>query len=262
MRRISIVCAALLLAVSVLGATTALATPNPNSAVFHLRVFNDCPTSILDSGSTYPANVFIHDMPDCATGFANLHVWRLSEDGTTPAVFNNGDSFSLTATLTLTGTSNEEAGLQIAPWWSQDVDGRFNVRVPDGEIACFGGRLPFYSFTANFGLHYALGEPIQLGMIYLPHDLTAENPATIEYQLTYLGQSFTSGPLAFDEGNPAEEHGTWGMLNDARVGGHFQPLVAPAADLRADWNNITYEILTPPVPVETTTWGAIKHLYR
>ena len=55
------------------------------------------------------------------------------------------------ADVTLSGTGDGEAGLQISPWWSPNVDGRFNVRTPDGEVACFGGRLPFYSFTGDQG---------------------------------------------------------------------------------------------------------------
>ena len=113
-----------------------------------------------------------------------------------------------------------EAGLQVTPWWSQNVDGRFNVRSTDGEIACFGGRLPFYSFTANHGLHYVPGDLIHLEIVYDPNDLTVSDPATIEYKLSYQGTDYTSGILPFDEGNPAENppHGVWGILNDARVG--------------------------------------------
>src|SRR5512140_3589523 len=178
MRRIQIVATALW-AVTAMAAVTAFATPVPTSAIFHLRVWNDCPTSTLTSGSTYPSNVYIHDQADCASGYANLHTWRLSTDGVDGAVFNNTDAFSLSAVCSLTGTSNGETGLQISPWWAQDSDGRFNIRVPDGEIACFGGRLPFYSFTASHGLHYTVGSIITLTMIYQPHSLTQADPATI-----------------------------------------------------------------------------------
>jgi len=244
MRRIVILCAIALVAV---GVATEFATPNPNSVVFSPRVFNDCPTSVLTYGATYPSDIYIEDMPNCASGFANLHVWRFSEDGSNPAVFNNADAFSVAADLVLSGTSGGESGLQISPWWSQQVDGRFNGRIPDGEIACFGGRLPFYSFTATYGIHYVAGTPIHLAMIYLPHDLNQANPATIEYQVTYQNQNYTSGPLAFDEGNPAENHGTWGILDDARVGAHLQDLVAAEnADCRAEWTNVVFVNLTPP----------------
>jgi len=137
-------------------------------------------------------------------------------------------------------------------------------------------------------------------MIYLPHDLTQQNPGTMEYQVDYNGSHYTSGPLPFDEGNGSEGYGTWGILDDASVGGHFQPLVGPGADLRADWSNIDFEDLStgacclgdgscalltasacaaqngvyhgdnsvcdsntcPPVPVRESTWGAIKHSFK
>jgi hypothetical protein len=150
----------LLVALAVLvgaGVTPAAATPSPNSAIVNTRIFNDCPTSILTVSNGYPASVMIDDAKlDCG-GFANLHNWRFSEDGATAAVFNNDSNFHFGADLMIAGTADGEAGLQVAPWWSQQVDGRFNVRSTDGEIACFGGRLPFYSFTANHGLHYVKG---------------------------------------------------------------------------------------------------------
>jgi len=172
MRRIHFFVAALL-AVTPWPPPTAFATPNPNSAIFHLRVWNDCPTSTLSYGSTYPTNVYIHDQPDCTSGYANLHVWRLSEDGVNPAVFHNADSFSIAADCSLNGTSNGETGLDCSPWWAQDTDGRFNIRIPDGEIACFGGRLPFFSFTATYGITYTVWHHHPSD-----HDLSTARPHT------------------------------------------------------------------------------------
>lgn len=245
--------------------TAASATPVINGAAMFPRVFNDCPTSTLTSVNNYPAQIVFDDaVLDCG-GFANRHAWRLSDDGgTNAALFMNGDSFRLGATLLITGTSEGEAGLQVSPWWSQLVDGVFNVRTTDGEIACFGGRLPFYSFTAAQGLAYAKGNTIYLEVEYLPNGLSMASPATIEYKITYLGTDYTSGPLPFDEGNPAEPYGTWGMLDEAQVGGHIQCFLQggnPNAQLRAEWTDVVYEILGP-ISVEQTSWGAVKGLYR
>ena len=43
------------------------------------------------------------------------------------------------------------------------------------------------------------------------------------------GTSYTSGPLNMDEANPSEDppHGRWGILNDARVGGHMKAFMTP-----------------------------------
>jgi hypothetical protein len=243
-------CTALVAAAIVGGLVVqASATPAVNSAVQELRIFNDDPDSVATFGDTYPANIFIQDTLLDGDGdggeFANLHIWRFSENNFTEAVFNNGDPFSFSADLTISGTGNGEAGLQISPWWSQDVDGRFNLRTGDGEIAVFGGRLPFYSFTNAHGVTYNKGDTVRVGMSYDPNGLSMADPATVEYTLTLGGNDYSSGPLAFDEGNPAEDppHGLWGMLNDARAGGYVQPLIDVGNSengLRADWGNISF----------------------
>jgi len=263
MRRIEIRIGTAALALALV-ASGALAAPNPNGANIKLRIFNDCPGSTIVTTNTYPALVSISDTNAGCVGFANLHNWRFSEDGgATPATFSNGDGFRFCANLVLDGTGQAEAGLQIAPWWSE-ADGRFNVRTTDGEVACFGGRLPFYNFTASHGVVYVKGTSIYLECIYKPNGLSAANPATIEYKLTY-GGSFSSGPLAFDEGNPAEDppHGRWGILSPAQVGGHFQFFLGqsgPAGSITASWRDICYE--EKSVGVAPTQWSAMKALYR
>lgn len=241
----------------------AYATPEPTGVIFNTRVFNDCSESILTTGGTYPDQIFIEDAASGCSGFANLHLWRFTEDGLNEAVFNNIDSFQFSATLTLSGTGEGESGLQISPWWS-DADGRFNVRTTDGEIACFGGRLPFYSFTGTYGLHYVKGTPIWLEMTYLPNGLDELEPGTIEYKLRYNDTDYTSGQIPFDEGNPGEPYGTWGILDQAGVGAHVQVLFQaspPEAQFRAEWTDIVFTPLTPS-PVEATSWGRIKHQFQ
>jgi hypothetical protein len=206
-------------------AAPAWATPIVDSAVLHLRVFNDFPTSTLVTTNNYPALISFSDGPVGPGAFANRHNFRLSDNGgISDAVFLNGDAFSIEAHVTLTGTGPVEGGLQVSPWFSQQVDGQFNIRSTDGEIAVFGGRLPFFNFTATFGLHYVHGTTIHQRMIYDPHSLSMADPGTIEYIYTDASGSYTSGPLAFSEGNPAEDppFGLWGILNEARVGGCVQ----------------------------------------
>ncbi|MHB8080017.1 MAG: hypothetical protein ACYDIE_12275 [Candidatus Krumholzibacteriia bacterium] len=259
LRNVKLVLGALL----VLVAGAAFATPNPDGAIVMERVWNDCPASTLTVNNTYPMDIFIQDIGLNCYGWANLHLWRLSSGGV-ELLFPNASAFKISTTLTVGGTGQAEAGLQIAPWWSE-ADGRLNCRTTDGEIACFGGRLPFYSFTGSYGLHYVKDTPIGLSMTYLPHLLNSIAPATIEYVVTYNGGTYSSGPLAFDEGNPAEPYGTWGMLNDAKVGGHFQPLWAlggdPGATVTATFSDNLYENLDS-VGVEENSWGGIKNLYR
>lgn len=267
--------AILIATVAVAFTSVVSATPAVNSAVFTTRIWNDCPTSILITDNNYPTWLFIDDsvVAEECYGYANLHTWRFSTDGVAPVDFSNGDAFRFGADFTMSGTYEGEGGLQIAPWWSPDADGKFMVRTVDtwvgdptkGEIAVFGGRLPFFSFTGTFGVEYTKGTTIHMEIVYLPNGLTELSPATIEYKLVVAGTPYTSGPIAFDQGNPAEGHGEWGMLTPTRVGGFFQPYLGggDARQLRATWGVIEFEDLTtPPVATQPSTWGQIKAIYR
>lgn len=241
---------------------SALATTDPGGAVVIPRVFNDSFASILTIDNSYPAYIDINDVASGPLGWANLHVWRMSDDATTPFEFSNTDGFRIAADLTITGDGKAEAGLQISPWWSPLVDGRFNVRTTDGEVACFGGRLPFYSFGTG---QYTLGETVHVEIIYRPNtEMNEAMPATIEY--IYDGTS--SGQIPFDEGNPAEAdpHGTWGILTPATAGGHFQffdmATDGEGTSMTVTWANIVFEDLGSVVPAEEETWGGVKALFR
>lgn len=242
---------------------TAIAAPNPDGANMNLRIFNDCFTSTLNTTNNYPALVQFDDDWNCPNGFANLHNWHLSEGGA-EVEFDNADGWQFGFDLVLSGPDNMEAGMQIAPWWSQDVDGRFNIRSTDGEIACFGGRLPFYSFTANDGINYVKGTTIGLEAIYCPNSLDSLDAGTIEYIVNYGGSSYSSGPLAFDKGNPAEDppHGLWGLLTPHKVGGYMQNhLGGPGGQAIATYTNITYSNKATTA-TESTSWGEVKSLFR
>lgn len=267
MRRMPITVLLSAVAALAFASTAGAATPLPNSAVLHTRVFNDCPISILNTTNLFPALITIDDQnqppqPLCA-GFANLHTWRFSQDGANAIQFLNGDAFEYSATLVLNGVG--EGGLNLSPWWSPDADGLFNVRTTDGEIACFGGRMPFFTFTGAFGLTYTNNTPIQLGITYLPRGLSSADPAQIVYNIRYNSINYTSGLLNFDQGNPAEDppHGQWGALNPWYAGGHVKMFVFPEGQphgITATWSNIQYSV--PTVPTNQNTWARVKDSYR
>jgi hypothetical protein len=238
--------AVLLLAV----ATAAVATPAPNGATIETRTFNDCPVSTITTVNNYPSSISITDvMNPLCVGFANLHSWTFSADGgSTPAVFNNNSNFRFAADFVISGAGEGEGGLRISPWYGKFVDGRFMANATSGEIACFGGTLPFYSFTVNHGITYARGTTIHMEMNYRANDLTSVNPASIQYRLVYNGNTYDSPVLPFGEQNPNEcntpqHNGQFGMLNDGRVGGYFQPRANTGASLTATWSNITFQVL-------------------
>jgi len=244
------------------GAAFAL-TPNPNSAVVHTRIFNDCAISVLSVVNAYPALITIDDdMDPLCLGFANRHNWSFSEDGFNPANFPNNSNFHFAANVVMTGDGFGEGGLRISPWWSPDVDGVFMLNDQSGEIAIFGGRLPFYSFTANHGITYTKGTVVLMEMTYHANGLSMASPATVEYEVTLGGTPYTSGPIPFDEGNPAEGHGSWGMLEPAWVGGWVQAYAGASNGgvVHIEWREIVFENLDPTA-VQPTTWGRLKNLY-
>lgn len=250
------------------GRTCPGSTPSVNSANIALRVFNDCPSSTLNSTNLYPGSITISDANLACFGYANLHTWSFSADGgLTKAQFENCSAYEFCANVTCDGNDPlGELGLRVSPWWSPDADGKFMLNVGTGEIACFGGRLPFYSFTAAFGVHYTRGSTVHMEIVYLPNALNSTSPATIQYSLVLGGTPYTSGPLAFDEGNLAEDppHGLWGELVPAYAGGYFQPVLDGSGNpynLTATWTNICFTDLTP-VPAKHSTWGSVKAMYR
>ncbi|MFH1844284.1 MAG: hypothetical protein ABIF77_13855 [bacterium] len=263
--KISILCVAALLVAAFAG--NALATVIPSSAVTILRIWNDSFASILTVTNNYPALIEINDQCAGPLGWANLHAWRFSADGITPLEFSNADGFMFSADVTISGTGDGESGLQLRPWWSES-DGRFNVRTPDGEVACFGGRLPFYSFTGSNGVSYVKGTTVRLTIIYRPNTVMDETmPATIEY-IYDDGASYSSGELPFDMGNPNEDppHGLWGILSPAQAGGHmqFNNMVGAGdgANLNVVWGDITFDDLGTVIGTENSSWGQVKALYR
>jgi hypothetical protein len=231
--------------------STALGSPAIDSAIINERVWNDFPSSVVETVNNYPTLVSIGDgQPDSIGVFANRHNFRLSADGgASEAVFANGDYFQFAADVTITGSADCSGGLNVSPWWSQEVDGVLQVDTATGDISAWGGRLPFYNFTVSQGLTYTVGQTIRLGVIYDPHSLTAADPATIEYLVTQGATTYTSGALAFDQGNPAEDppYGLWGILNDARVGGFFQ-VQLDGSDPKS-WGQAVFENMTySPIP--------------
>jgi hypothetical protein len=247
------------------GRTCPGSTPFPNSAVVKTRLFNDCPTSAITVVNSYPVAISIlDDSLDCF-GFANRHAWSFSTDGTTDVAFENCSQYRWCADVTLSGTGGGEGGLRMSPWFSPDVDGVFMINASSGEIACFGGRVPFYSFTASQGLHYLKGTTVHMEIIYRPNALTAVFPASLQYNIVIGSSSYTSGPLAFNEGNPSEDppHGLWGSLYPAFAGGYMQAYVGNGTPVNfvETWANICFDS-DPITPVRGSTWGQLKTLYR
>jgi len=277
MKRISYLCLALV-ALGLLAAGLAFAadgrdcappvnTPNPVGVIVTPRIWNDCPGSNLTVTNSYPALVSIEDADEGCVGWGGLHVWAFTEDGVSPAVFENCSHYQFSGTFTISGFgANAEGGLRVAPWWDLNGGGKFMAKTDNGEVACFDGRFPFYSFTAAYGVHYVAGTPIWMQITYNPHQLSQTAPATITFKVYYQGNTYVSPELPFDQANPGEDppHGLWGELFPARAGGWFLTPKAnggAAYDMKASWTNIQF---TGPQATATTnaTWGSLKSIYR
>lgn len=247
-------------------AAGAAANPPVTSAIFKTRVENLGPATTLTTVNSYPSLLSISDFNGPAYDTtANVHVWRFSSDGINAATFHNEDAFRFCADVTLTGDGEGSAGLQIAPYGDLNRDGYFSVRTFDGQIDALGRYLPYYSFTdpAHGGLHYVKGTTIRMECIYLPNDLSSTNPATIEYKVTYEGNTYTSGPRPWGQGtSPGDPHGQWGMMTPANVGGHLWFYLSRSLNrgVTATWRNVCYDPFS--VAVTPSAWGAVKGLYR
>lgn len=139
--------------------------PAVNSALIHSRVFNDYPGATFTGVNNYPSLISLTEANVVgASGFANRDDWRFSSNGgASDHLFNNNEYWSVSMTLTLTGTPTsprKEAGFRLDS--SIGGDGLFIVNTDAHEIVAFGGPLPFYSF----GNTYNSGTPIVLGMTY------------------------------------------------------------------------------------------------
>lgn len=268
MKRIGYSTLALLASAVIVGGsfTSVSATPTPNGAVVLERLYNDCPISTVSSVNGYPGSISVSDSwNSLCVGFANGHAWNFSADGgATSANLGNNGNYKFKATVVLSGAGTLEGGIHIAPWWN-NMDGRFQARIPDGEVACFGGRLPFYSFTANHGVVYAAGTPITMQIEYHANGLNSGAPASIQYTVTYGPNTYSSPVLLFDEGNTSEDppHGLWGSLDPSYAGGVAQiNNGSGGSQYNATWNDITFDCLDCITKTENASWGRVKLLYR
>jgi hypothetical protein len=261
-----------------LTAVASAQTPNPNGAFTFLRYWNSCPVSDVTLTNSYPSNITITDNDPYSFAGWNKHLWKFSEDGgATQATFHNYSNYSFCADFVIDGNDpdNLEGGIEISPWWS-DGDGQFMVNGNSGEIAVFGGRLPFFTFTSavpnppyslGFGVTYVKGTTAHLSMTYIsgPAGPSSSAPATVQYDLVYAGTPYSSGARAFDQGNPAEDppHGQWGSLEPTSVGGYAQcgHMSTQPTTASYSWSNICYSNLQS-TPAKSATWGSLKALYR
>lgn len=239
------------------------------------RNFNDFGSSTLTiSGVAYPtpgtgsiAGVgttvnFNEQFAPLTTGnFANRHNAFLSADGgASRYAVQRNDSFYLQTRLTILSGSGVQKEGGINFWNNRNVldfpggvptpatftdEGLFNVRSSDGEVAVFGGALPFHSF----GNVYVTGTTVTLGFAYYaPGTIAAD--AAVEYFYNGVASGIKFMGNGGDLVNPGDvlspTFGAGGISNFASVGFRAQN----SRDfLPGDFSDITYgETILIPTP--------------
>ena len=262
-------------------ASSAMAlTPTPNGIYApdpaFVRMWNDYPQATSAIANTYPSSVVWNlDVPFALTGWANKGVWQLSGDGgVSKLIFPNLCNYSFEADFTIRGSNvdHAEGGLEISPWWNDD-GGEFMANI-GGEITMFGGIAPFYTFSGNYGIAYALGSTIHEKVQYMAGVAEPDvvYPAVFTYSIIYNGTPYSSGPLVCGPANPLDPpHGSYGQLEQTKLGG--QVMGGPntvanghatgAGSLTGVFGNINFQNLdAAATPVAKTSWGSLKALYR
>ncbi len=263
-------------AVATLAGSSFAAINDVNGYIVEARNFNDFGSSTLTiNGTNYPTQStgsiagvgttvnFNDQFPFPTVGnFANRHNAFLSADGgASRYAVQRNDSFFLQTRLTILSGSGvqKEGGLNF--WNNRNVvdnvgqpneaavtftdEGFFNVRSSDGEVAIFGGGLPFHSF----GNVYVTGTTVTLGFAYYAPGTIAAN-AGVEYFYNGLasGIKFMDNVndriIANDVNSPT--FGAGGISNFASVGFRAQN----SRDFLAnDFSDITYgETILIPTP--------------
>ncbi len=163
------------------------------------RYFNDRPESNLVIMNDYPFNFRIHEKDPGPGGFANGHMGAFSIDGGATAYdFNYHDAFDASFNVNMNELNPASVGGEAGFKFNLFGVGHFGILPHNGEIAAFGGILPFFSF----GTGIWTGQEVFLRIIHtpgngngLPGGFTV--PSTMEYMYNLGAGWLTSGPIPF-----------------------------------------------------------------
>lgn len=148
------------------------------------RVWNDFASSTLVPTNNYPAQVsWDESFPAGTTGnFANKHLSYLSTDGGASAFGLDGNqSWTLTTHVQISapnGAPRKEGALQIEnprPGLGYTDEGHLLV-ASDGEVAIFGGVMPFYTSNFTGGPWYSLNSVSLLTFQYFAPGSNPNDP--------------------------------------------------------------------------------------
>jgi PEP-CTERM motif-containing protein len=217
-------------AITLSGAVASGAITDVDSVLIEERVWNDYPDSTLVSTNNFPSSVVIDESAFGAGGWANKHVaWLSSDAGATKHMLANAEDFAISVDIKLEAAATaprKEVGFRFDTFGGE---GLINI-TSDGEVAAFGGPLPFHSFGTSA---YTLGTTVTLEAIYKAP--AGGSPGTIEYVL----EGVSSGPLAFTNLE-------FGIINSSKVGFALQNQVD--TNNAGDFGKVTYSNFVIDVP--------------
>lgn len=220
-------------AFAVLGGSAVAQVTNINSVVIQERRFNDYPGSTLTTVNTYPSLVSFNESNFGTGGFANQHLARFSENGSTARAFVNSEAFDISVDVTMAVGSTsprKEAGFRMDSFIGGEG---FFVLTSDGEVAAFNGPFPFFSF----GDVYTPGTTANMRMIYRPGATST---------MEYIFNGTSSGQLAF--GNSEN-----GVINGSDLATYVQN--QPDDANPNDFSNVAFTNYGVAVPEPMTMIG-------
>ncbi len=247
------VCSAALLLVCAAGAASAQVTAinSLNVAPYWFAdYFGRSDLTITNNGLS---SIRFEDRNFTGGGFANRHHAALSIGGT-PFQFQPTDGFRFDVDVIMEGAGGTEAGIWhgTAPFYpnSASADVGQIVMLPDnnGEIAAFGGRVPFFSNNQgeNAGMDRAVrNQTIRLTFIY---DTDA---AVRNYRMAVNG---VFAPTKFEGVHTA------GFLPDSLMGVYVQGPNGNIGDVDVTFSNLT--IIPTPASAAVLTLGGLVAFRR
>ncbi len=158
-----------------------------NSWKVEERVFNDFPTTTLTTVNNYPVELSFDEQFELGAvgNFANKHVGWISNDGGATRFQNNyAQSWVMEFDVSITapdGSPRKEAGIEVRnprPRLGYTDEGQLLI-ASDGEVAIFGGVMPF----TGLGFVYTLGTTAHVRFEYFAPG--SADPTKGAYMLTF-----------------------------------------------------------------------------
>jgi hypothetical protein len=241
------------------GAAFASDISTVNSWKVEERIFDDFPTSTLVTTNNFPSQLRFEDsFPEGTVGgFANKHVGWLSDDnGTTRFQNNYAQSWVMEFNVSITapaGQPRKEAGIEVRnprPRLGYTDEGQVLI-ASDGEVAVFGGVMPFTGFGGNT---YTLGTTAHVRFEYFAPG--SVDPVKGAYQLIFTDAVtgvHDSGIKLWGD----ESDGLYGFNYGAEFGLKAQNQRNPRIDDVSDINYTNFSVIPSPGSLALLGLGAL-----